>query len=51
MQDVTIVEKILCSMTPNSNFVVCSIEKSKDIVHLSVDELNSSFLFHEKKIN
>ena len=39
MQDVTIVEKILRSMTPKFNFVVCSIEESKDIDELSIDEL------------
>ena len=50
MQDITIVEKILRSMTPKFNFVVCSIEESKDIDELSIDELQSSLLVHEKKI-
>ncbi|XP_015075736.1 uncharacterized protein LOC107019886 [Solanum pennellii] len=50
MQDVTIVEKILRSMTPKFNFVVCSIEESKDIDELSIDELQSSLLVHEQKI-
>ena len=39
MEDVTIIEKILRSMTPKFNFVVCSIEESKDIDVLSIDEL------------
>ena len=51
MQDVTIVEKILRSMTPKFNFVVCSIEESNDIDELSIDELQSSLLVHEKKIS
>ncbi|XP_008456213.1 uncharacterized protein LOC103496216 [Cucumis melo] len=50
MEDVTIVEKILPSMTPKFNFVVCSIEESKDINNLSIDELQSSLLVHEQKV-
>ena len=50
MQDVTIVEKILRSMTPKFNFVVCFIEETKDIDELSIDELQSSLLNHEQKI-
>ncbi|KAA8532168.1 hypothetical protein F0562_006691 [Nyssa sinensis] len=50
-EDVTIVEKILRSMTPKFNFVVCSIEEANDIEELSIDELQSSLLVHEKKIN
>ncbi|XP_068479007.1 uncharacterized protein [Phaseolus vulgaris] len=46
MQDITIVEKILRSMTPKFNFVVCSIEESKDIDELSIDELQSSLYGH-----
>ncbi|KAL6342888.1 hypothetical protein AAG906_016907 [Vitis piasezkii] len=47
-EDVTIVEKILQSMTPTFNFVVCSIEESHDIDELSIDELQSSLLVHER---
>ena len=38
-EDVIIVEKILRSLTTKFNFVVCSIEESKDIDELSIDEL------------
>ena len=38
MPDVKIVEKILRSLTDKFNFVVCSIEESKDIDQLTVDE-------------
>ncbi|CAM8959850.1 unnamed protein product [Rhodiola kirilowii] len=50
MQDVTVVEKILRSLTDNFNYIVCSIEESKDIDKLSVDELQSSLLVHEQKL-
>ncbi|XP_049361013.1 uncharacterized protein LOC125825744 [Solanum verrucosum] len=51
MEDVTIIEKILRSMTSKFNYVVCSIEESKDTTKLSIDELQSSLLIHEQKIN
>nr|XP_017233763.1 PREDICTED: uncharacterized protein LOC108207844 [Daucus carota subsp. sativus] len=46
MDDVKIVEKILRSLTENFNYVVCSIEESKDIDSLTVDELQASLLVH-----
>lgn len=39
MDDVTIVKKILRSLSPKYDYVVCSIEESKDIDELSLDEL------------
>ncbi|CAL9000239.1 unnamed protein product [Prunus brigantina] len=39
MEDVIIIEKILRSMTPKYDYVVCSIEESKDWDSLSIDEL------------
>lgn len=50
MKDVAIVEKILRSLTENFNFVVCSIEESKDIDQLYVDELQASLQIHEGKV-
>ncbi|KAH7851348.1 hypothetical protein Vadar_010314 [Vaccinium darrowii] len=50
LEDVTIVEKILRSMTTKFNFVICSIEESKEIDTLSIDELQNSLLVHEQKI-
>lgn len=47
MQDVKVVEKVLRSLTDQFNYVVCSIEESKDIDNLSVDELQSSLTVHE----
>jgi len=50
LEDVTIVEKILRSMFPKFNFVICSIEESKDLDTLSLDELQNSLMVHEQKI-
>ena len=46
--DVVVVEKILRSMTPKFDYVVCSIEESKDTDTLTIDELQSSLLVHEQ---
>jgi len=51
MKDVTIVEKILRSLTPTFDYVVCAIEESKDIDAFSLDELQSSLLVHKQKMN
>ncbi|KAA0060233.1 uncharacterized protein E5676_scaffold275G00280 [Cucumis melo var. makuwa] len=37
-------------MTSKFNFVVCSIEESKDIDNLLIDELQSSLLVHDQKV-
>ena len=44
IEDLTVVEKILRSMTPKFNFVVCSIEESKDLDYFSIDELQYWFM-------
>ncbi|XP_073152289.1 uncharacterized protein [Henckelia pumila] len=49
-EDVAVVEKILRSMSPNFSYVVCSIEESKDLDELSIDELQSSLLVHEQRM-
>ncbi|XP_044508537.1 uncharacterized protein LOC123227561 [Mangifera indica] len=49
MQDVKVVEKILRSLDEKFNYVVCSIEESKDIDTLTIDELQSSLIVHEQK--
>ncbi|CAL2226146.1 unnamed protein product [Prunus armeniaca] len=51
MEDVIIIEKILRSMTPKYDYVVCSIEESNDLDSLSIDELQSSLLVHEQRIS
>ncbi|XP_052207918.1 uncharacterized protein LOC127811787 [Diospyros lotus] len=51
MKDVTIVEKILRSLTPKFDYVICSIKESKDIDALSLDEMQRFLLVHEQKMN
>lgn len=43
MNDATIVEKILHSLMPKYDYIICSIDESKYIDDLSLDELQSSF--------
>ena len=50
MEDAKIVEKILRTLPERWNFVVCSIEVSKDIKSLSVNQLRSELLVHEPKL-
>ena len=49
--DVIAVEKILRSMTPKFDYVVYSIEESKYIDTLTIDELQSSLLVHEQRMS
>nr|GEV73397.1 putative RNA-directed DNA polymerase [Tanacetum cinerariifolium] len=49
MTDVKIVEKILRILTKKYMFVVVSIEESKDIEQMSIEELQSTLLVHEQK--
>ncbi|GMJ02453.1 hypothetical protein HRI_003914500 [Hibiscus trionum] len=51
MKDVTIVEKILRMLTEKFNYVVVSIEESKDIDALTIDGLQSSLIVHERKFH
>ena len=45
--EVKIMEKILRTLTEKFNYIVCSIEESKDTNKLTVDELQSSLLVHK----
>lgn len=47
IEDVTVVEKILISMAPKFSYVIYSIDESKDLDELSIDELQCSLLLHE----
>lgn len=38
-------------MTPKFDYMVCSIEESKDLNVISIDELQSSLLVHEHRMN
>lgn len=37
-------------MTPKFNYVVCSIEESKDTRTLTIDELKSNLIVHEQRV-
>lgn len=50
MEYVAMIEKILRSMTPKYNYVVCLIEESNDNDALSIDKLQSSLLVHEQRM-
>lgn len=49
--DTAVVEKILRSMTPKFDYVVCTIEESNNTETLSIDELQSSLLVHEQRMS
>ncbi|GKB83567.1 putative RNA-directed DNA polymerase [Tanacetum coccineum] len=49
LKETQIVEKILRTLTEKFNYIVVSIEESKDITTLTVDELQSSLIVHEQK--
>ncbi|GAU29997.1 hypothetical protein TSUD_160820 [Trifolium subterraneum] len=50
LEQVVIVEKVLRSLLPKFNYVVCSIEQSTDVTTLSVDALQSSILVQEQRL-
>lgn len=51
MEQSTVVSKILRSLLPKFNYVVCSIEESNDLSKLSIDELHGSLLVHEQRMS
>ncbi|XP_004296083.1 PREDICTED: uncharacterized protein LOC101303107 [Fragaria vesca subsp. vesca] len=50
MEQLVIVEKILRSMTPKFDYMVCSIEESNNLTTMTIDELQSSLLVHEQRM-
>ncbi|GAU36545.1 hypothetical protein TSUD_277510 [Trifolium subterraneum] len=50
VEQVTVVEKVLRSMSAKFNYVVCSIEQSNDVTTLSIDELQSNLLVQEQRM-
>lgn len=51
MSNVIIVEKILWSLKNKFNYIVCSIEESKDIDSLSINKLQSCIIVREHKFH
>lgn len=50
MDDTKVVEKILRTLSEKFMYVVVSIEESKDIESITLDELHSSLSVHEQKL-
>lgn len=50
VQKAMLVEKFLRSMTLKFNYVVCSIEEANDVITLSINELQSSLMVHEQRM-
>lgn len=49
--DIAVMEKILQSMTPKFNYVVCSTEEVQDTSSMPIDKLQSSLLMHEQRMS
>lgn len=47
MKDVKVVEKLLRSLDEKFDYVICSIEESKDIDALTIDELQGLLIVRE----
>ena len=50
VEQLTIVEKILRSMTAKFDYVVCSIEESNNVITMTIDQLQSSLMVHEQRM-
>lgn len=51
MQDVRVIEKILCSLNKRFNHVVVVIDESKNLGTMIVDKLNGLLQAYEEKMN
>ena len=51
IKQVVIIEKNLRPMTSRFDYVICSIEESNNLDTLTIDELQSSLLVHEQRLN
>jgi len=46
----SLLQKILRSIIPKFNYVVCSIEESNNLDTMTIDELQSSLFVHEQRM-
>ncbi|CAA7016056.1 unnamed protein product [Microthlaspi erraticum] len=51
MPDSKVVEKIMRTLVEKFTYVVCAIEESNDIKHMTVDGLQSSLMVHEQNLS
>lgn len=51
MENHVVVAKVLRSLTSKFNHVVATIQESKDLSHLTLDELSGSLQGHKARIN
>lgn len=51
MEQTVIIEKILRSMMTRFDYVICSIKESNNLAEMTIDELQSSLLVHEQRMN
>ncbi|CAM8885291.1 unnamed protein product [Rhodiola kirilowii] len=50
IEETTVTEKIMRSLSTRFNYVICAIEESNNIDTLTLDELQSSLLVHEQRM-
>ena len=50
MSNVSIIEKIMRSMTSKFDYVACSLKESNDLDIMTIDELQNSLLVHEQRM-